>query len=188
MIPLKEADLDHVELKPGQVAELHAQTTFSKAEFADIKFRAQEKWGEQFDASRQSGICMATDNRQDAVTFYGSDDSIDGFIVVGDINLSHNTKELAHLAETFKPTLALATELDLDESMFGSDSNLRTLALTAGASVPDSYAPIRILNWFAKRGATITYESQLIDEKTAAFKKPLEDLANLDAHLLRKYE
>lgn len=181
-----QEDIDGIELSPGQRAVLLSQTTMSKNETRDTRDELREKFGDQLNTSIDAGICLATDNRQSAVEVYGSRDDIDGIIVVGDVTLSHNTKELARLANSFKPSIALASEQELDGLTFLPDGP-ETLALISGASVPDSAAPQRILNWFQTRGAQIIYDEPLVNEKTTSFQKPAADLLKLAQTLQERF-
>ncbi len=180
-------DARQIELLPDQHATLLSQTTMSVKETKGIRDELKEDLGDRLDTRTEAGICHATNNRQYALEQYGIYNDIDGFVVVGDIGLSHNTKELARLAESLKPTWALASEEELDESLFPQDGPIRTIALTSGASVPDKNAPIRILNWFQKRGAKIVYDEPLVNERTESFQKPAGDLLNLAQYLQDNY-
>lgn len=179
-------EAEGIELKPGQRALLLSQTTMSKNETRDTRDKLSEQFGDNLNTSVEAGICLATDNRQTALETYGQRDDIDAFIVVGDISISHNTKELFRLGQSLKPTLALTSETELEGITFYPNGP-RRLALTSGASVPDSAAPHRILNWFQQRGATIVYDEPLIDEKTASFQKPIGDLLKLAKTLEERY-
>ena len=180
-------DARKIELRPGQHATLLSQTTMSVKETKGIRDELKEDLGDRLDTRTEAGICLATNNRQHALAEYGTYNDVDGFIVVGDISISHNTKELAKLAGSLRPTIALASETELDESSFPLGGPIKTLALTSGASVPDRNAPIRILNWFQERGAKIVYDEPLIDEHTASFQKPAGDLLFLAQHLQENY-
>lgn len=179
-------EAEEIVLQPGQRALLLSQTTMSKKETRATRDKLSEQLGDSLNTSVEAGICLATDNRQTALERYGERDDIDAFIVVGDISISHNTKELFKLGESLKPTLALTSELELDGLSFTANGP-RTIALTSGASVPDSAAPHRILNWFQQRGATIVYDEPLIDERTASFQKPVGDLLRLAQALEKRY-
>lgn len=183
----KPQDTEEIELQPGQKALLLSQTTKSKRETGEIREKLSEELGDQLNTSVDAGICLATNNRQEALEHYGQSGLIDGFLVVGDISISHNTMELAKLAASFRPTLALTSEQELEGLQFSQINGPRVLALTSGASVPDSAAPQRILNWFQARGAKIVYDEPLIDEKTASFQKPVADLLRLAQTLEQEF-
>jgi len=172
-------DAESIELAPGQTALLLSQTTKSRRETGAIRQHLAEKFGPQLNTSIEAGICHATNNRQQALETYGAREDIDGIIVVGDITLSHNTHELARLGESMKPTVALTSEQELNGLSFSKTNGPKTIALTSGASVPDSAAPFRILDWFQKRGARIVYDDPLVDERTESFQKPIVDLLRL---------
>jgi len=180
-------DAQSIELAPGQTALLLSQTTKSKRETKSTRDSLAEELGDQLNTSVEAGICHATNNRQTALETYGNRSDIDGIIVVGDVTLSHNTHELARLGESMKPTIALTSEQELEGLAFSITNGPRALALTSGASVPDSAAPQRILNWFQERGAKIIYDEPLIDEKTASFQKPAADLLRLAQKMKSDY-
>lgn len=182
----KSQDTEGIELKPGQKALLLSQTTKSKRETREIREKLSEELGDQLNTSIDAGICHATNNRQTALEAYGEREDIHAIIVVGDPLISHNTSELFKLGASLKPTLALTSETELNGLTF-SPNGPRKIALTSGASVPDSAAPQRILNWFQERGTKIVYDEPLIDERTDSFQKPVADLLRLAQTLEQRY-
>lgn len=176
-------DIDRIDPGDRTIVGL-SQTTMSTLDTRDVHERAREKFGDSYDATQKS-ICHATDNRQNALIQHAED--VDGIIVVGDTTgdrPSHNTTMLAEIGAQHHPTHAIGSESQLDGIDF---SGMKKILLTSGASVPDDAAPIRALNWFSDRGAKITYLDPDYNEHTAAFTKPVRELANLRATMEARY-
>ena len=78
-------------------------------------------------------ICYATKENQEALRVLCRDPTIDAIVVIGG-KFSKNTKELARIAEAFKPTVLIGTAAELDPAAL---SGARKVGVTAGASTPD---------------------------------------------------
>jgi 4-hydroxy-3-methylbut-2-enyl diphosphate reductase len=78
-------------------------------------------------------ICYATKENQVALRDLCDDPTIDAIVVIGGRH-SKNTKELAKIAEAFKPTFLIGTAVDLDPARL---TGVRKVGVTAGASTPD---------------------------------------------------
>ncbi len=78
-------------------------------------------------------ICYATKENQEALRALCHDPAIDAIVVIGG-KFSKNTKELARIAEAFKPTILIGTAAELDASTL---AGARKVGVTAGASTPD---------------------------------------------------
>lgn len=118
-----------IELVPSERNVLIAQTTFSPNEFEKIKKVMMEKDPE---VQVFNSICSATMERQEAlVDLKGKSD---GIIVIGGRN-SANTKRLYETACSICGKVALIEDVSEIPSEF---LEMETVALTAGASTPDS--------------------------------------------------
>ncbi|WP_407400043.1 4-hydroxy-3-methylbut-2-enyl diphosphate reductase [Treponema sp.] len=108
---------------------LIAQTTFSPVEFEKIKDILVSKNKELVIFN---SICSATMERQEALV--GLKDKADGIIVIGGKN-SANTKRLYETAASICPKTVLIEDAEeIPDSFLG----MKKVALTAGASTPDS--------------------------------------------------
>ncbi len=85
------------------------------------------------DARVADTICYATKENQEALRALCHDPAIDAIVVIGG-KFSKNTKELARIAEGFKPTILIGTAAELDTSAL---AGARKVGVTAGASTPD---------------------------------------------------
>lgn len=111
-----------------------AQTTQNTLFYNDVKEWAEKKFPHYkvFDT-----ICDSTENRQAEIRQLAN--SVEAIVVVGGHD-SGNTQRLANIAqEAGKPSFHIENESELKTSAF---SNIRRVALTAGASTP---------NWIIKR-------------------------------------
>ncbi len=106
------------------------QTTLNADLFAphvdEIRRRAPE-------ARVADTICYATKENQEALRALCHDPAIDAIVVIGG-KFSKNTKELARIAEGYKPTILIGTAAELDASVL---AGARRVGVTAGASTPD---------------------------------------------------
>ena len=118
-----------MDLVPAEKNVLIAQTTFSPNEFEKIKKVMMEK-----DPEIQvfNSICSATMERQEALVDLKG--KADGIIVIGGRN-SANTKRLYETACSICEKVALIEDVSEIPAEF---LELETVALTAGASTPDS--------------------------------------------------
>lgn len=114
---------------PGSAVTLVSQTTQGEAVFDETARAVLRRWPE---ARIEKTICGATRQRQGELTELAS--RCDAFVVVGS-KASANTQRLHSLAAALRPAFVVDSPDDLREDDFGS---FRTVALTAGASTPDS--------------------------------------------------
>jgi len=106
------------------------QTTINADNFAEHVKEIQRRVGE---ARVADTICYATKENQEALRVLCNDGGIEAIVVIGGRH-SKNTKELARIAEAYKPTYLIGTVGDLPvEKLAG----LRKVGVTAGASTPD---------------------------------------------------
>jgi 4-hydroxy-3-methylbut-2-enyl diphosphate reductase len=78
-------------------------------------------------------ICYATKENQDALRELCHDPSVDAIVVIGGKH-SKNTKELARIAEEYKPTILIGTVAELDAARL---AGMKKVGISAGASTPD---------------------------------------------------
>jgi len=139
-------DIDALVGHPGPVALL-SQTTLSLDEWKDLREYAEEVFPDIWMPSR-GDLCFATTNRQAALREVASD--VDTVIVIGSAN-SSNTVALTKVAEAAgcPRVLRVNGTRELPKDLKG------TIAVTAGASAPESLVNevLRFLN--PKKGVTI---------------------------------
>jgi 4-hydroxy-3-methylbut-2-enyl diphosphate reductase len=125
----ERGDIDALSRYDGPVALL-SQTTLSMDEWRDLREYAEEVFPDIWMPNR-SDLCFATTNRQAALREITS--GADAVIVVGSAN-SSNTMALARVAEAqgCPRVLRVNGASELPDDLFG------TVALTAGASAPES--------------------------------------------------
>ncbi len=106
------------------------QTTINAETFAPHVEEIRSRTGETRIADT---ICYATKENQDALKVLCADPTIDAIVVIGG-KASKNTKELARIAEQWKPTYLIGTVAELPvESLRGFSK----IGISAGASTPD---------------------------------------------------
>jgi len=106
------------------------QTTLNSDSFAEHVEEIRRRVAE---ARVADTICYATKENQEALRVLCNDPTIDAIVVIGG-RFSKNTKELAKIAGSFKPTLLVGTAAELEpEKLAGA----RKVGVTAGASTPD---------------------------------------------------
>jgi 4-hydroxy-3-methylbut-2-enyl diphosphate reductase len=139
-------DIDDLIGHPGPVALL-SQTTLSLDEWQDLREYAEVVFPDIWMPSR-GDLCFATTNRQAALREVASD--VDAVVVIGSAN-SSNTVALTKVAEAAgcPRVLRVNGTAELPKDLKG------TIAVTAGASAPESLVDevLRFLN--PKNGVTI---------------------------------
>lgn len=117
---------------PGRVAAL-TQTTLSVEGSHTILNILRERFP-RLETSPQSDICLATQNRQNAVR--GLSGEVRKFLVLG----SPNSSNTARLVETARSAGCPAQRIGtLDELAPAAVAGIDTLGLTAGASTPEDF-------------------------------------------------
>jgi 4-hydroxy-3-methylbut-2-enyl diphosphate reductase len=106
------------------------QTTINADNFAEHVEEIRRRVDE---ARVADTICYATKENQEALRALCNDSGIEAIVVIGGRH-SKNTKELARIAEAFKPTYLIGTVQDLPLPKL---AGLRKVGVTAGASTPD---------------------------------------------------
>jgi 4-hydroxy-3-methylbut-2-en-1-yl diphosphate reductase len=123
------------------------QTTLSVDDTADVVAALQSRFP-GIHGPHKEDICYATTNRQEAVKRVAP--QVEAMIVVGSPNSSNSQRlrEVAERAGCRIATLVLRRE-EIDWSLFG---DIRSLAITAGASAPEILVE-EIIDAFAERFA-----------------------------------
>jgi 4-hydroxy-3-methylbut-2-en-1-yl diphosphate reductase len=146
-ITLVESLEDVAALSPADPQRLAfvTQTTLSVDDTSDIVAALKARFPGIVGPQRED-ICYATTNRQDAVKAVAT--KVDALLVVGSPNSSNSQrlKEVAERAGCPLARLVLRAD-DIDWALYG---NLRSLAVTAGASAPEVLVE-EILDAFAER-------------------------------------
>lgn len=106
------------------------QTTINAENFAP---HVEEIRRRVADARTADTVCYATKENQDALRKLCDDPTVDAIVVIGGRH-SKNTKELAKIARSAKPTFLIGTAAELDPAPL---AGLRKVGVTAGASTPD---------------------------------------------------
>jgi 4-hydroxy-3-methylbut-2-enyl diphosphate reductase len=144
---LVETMEDVASLSPADPENLAyvTQTTLSVDDTREIVDALRQRFP-RIAAPHKEDICYATTNRQEAVKAVAA--RVDAMIVVGSPNSSNSQrlKEVAERAGCPVSRLVLRAA-DIDWSLFG---NIRSLAVTAGASAPEILVE-EIIDAFAER-------------------------------------
>jgi len=134
-ISLIETTIDAKNFKPTSDKKLAyvTQTTLSIDDTAQIVEILLQKFPE-LKSPQKEDICYATTNRQEAVKQVAP--NVEALIVVGAPN-SSNSKRLVEVAERFgcKKSILLQRANEIDWEFF---KNIKTLAISAGASAPET--------------------------------------------------
>jgi 4-hydroxy-3-methylbut-2-enyl diphosphate reductase len=150
---------------PDRVCYL-TQTTLSLDETRDIVARLRERFPKMQGPPAQD-ICYATENRQMAVKAVAPFCEL--LLVVGSNN-SSNSKRLVEVCENAGVHSHLVDdERDVDPRWL---ENVRTVAITAGASAPENLVQ-RLLDWLQNRGFGSLEEIELVEEDVR-FSLPIE--------------
>jgi 4-hydroxy-3-methylbut-2-enyl diphosphate reductase len=151
-------------LDPDRVAWL-TQTTLSIDETREILAALRQRFP-AIEGPARDDICYATQNRQEAVRALL--DEADLLLVIG----SHNSSNSQRLAELGRrqgvPALLVDGPADLDPATF---AGVATVAITAGASVPESFVQATV-SWLLQRfGGSV--EERRITEESVRFQLPV---------------
>jgi 4-hydroxy-3-methylbut-2-en-1-yl diphosphate reductase len=141
---------------PNRVAYL-TQTTLSLDETRDIIAALRKKFPNIKGPAAQD-ICYATENRQVAVKHVASD--ADLLLVVGSDN-SSNSKRLVEVARSLRTEAHLIDNYrDIRREWL---NNVKTLALTAGASAPEHLVD-EVMKYLATQGFRNVQELEIMPE------------------------
>jgi 4-hydroxy-3-methylbut-2-enyl diphosphate reductase len=141
---------------PNRVAYL-TQTTLSLDETRDIIAALRQKFPNIKGPAAQD-ICYATENRQVAVKHVASD--ADLLLVVGSDN-SSNSKRLVEVARALRTEAHLIDDYrDIRREWL---DNVKTLALTAGASAPEHLVE-EVMKYLATQGFRNVQELEIMPE------------------------
>lgn len=154
-----EKDIDSLKISNNKLI-ITNQTTMSMWDTIKIIEKAKKKFS---NIEVHNEICLATQQRQEAVFKYSKD--IDLLIVVGDKN-SNNTNRLAEIAKTYSNTNAIRinsiSELDINLLL---DDAINTVGITSGASTPTIITTqvIKYIEQFDKHDNSTWTKSESID-------------------------
>jgi 4-hydroxy-3-methylbut-2-enyl diphosphate reductase len=121
----------HLEFAPDQPIAFLTQTTLATDETAEIIDSLRSRYPD-IAAPSSNDICYATQNRQDAVRSIAHRSDL--LVVVGSSN-SSNTARLVEVAEREGCRAELIE--DVSQLQLSWLASVRSIGLTAGASVPD---------------------------------------------------
>jgi 4-hydroxy-3-methylbut-2-enyl diphosphate reductase len=138
-------DVEALPFSPGDDLAYVTQTTLSVDDMAAVVAALQARYPEVVGPHKQD-ICYATTNRQQAVKALAT--QVDAFVVVGSPN-SSNSQRLKEVAERngCPQSQLVLRAADLDWSKL---QDIKTLAVTAGASAPEVLVE-EILGAFAEK-------------------------------------
>jgi 4-hydroxy-3-methylbut-2-en-1-yl diphosphate reductase len=158
---------------PDKVAWL-SQTTLSVDETMETVDRLRDRFPLLLDPPSDD-ICYATQNRQAAVKLMGQESDL--VIVVGSANSSNSVR----LVEVALDAGATASQRVDNASEMNAEwlSDVTTVGVTSGASVPDSLVK-GVLDWLAERGFG-TVETVRAADETLTFSLPIELRRDLKA-------
>lgn len=160
------ADVDRLEVPdPAHVCYL-TQTTLSLDETRDIVARLKDRFPQIVGPPGQD-ICYATENRQMAVKAVAA--QCDLLLVVGSAN-SSNSRRLVEVGENAGIPAHLIN--DRSEVKLGWLDEVRTVAVTAGASAPE-YLVQDLVAFLREQGFGSLEEVELVEEDVR-FSLPLE--------------
>lgn len=159
------ADAETVEPPPGKGLAYVTQTTLSVDETADIIAALRRRFPD-IAAPKQEDICYATTNRQLAVKTAAA--RADVFIVVGSAN-SSNSNRLVEVARQAGCRKAQLID-DRDGIDWPALEGARTLALSAGASAPETLVQ-GVIDALRER-FTVTVETLETAREDIEFKLP----------------
>ncbi len=125
------ADVELVEIAPGQRLAVVTQTTLSVDDAAQILAAVKRRFPD-VRQPKQQDICYATQNRQDAVKVVAP--GVDVLIVVGSPS-SSNSNRLRELAERLGADAYMVEDADALQAEWFEGK--RRVGLTAGASAPE---------------------------------------------------
>lgn len=160
------ADVDRLEVADPERVSFITQTTLSLDETRDIVQRLKEKFPKIQGPAAQD-ICYATENRQVAVKAVVP--LCEVLLVVGSQN-SSNSRRLVEVCEKMGVPAYLVD--DLTEVQQQWLENIRTVALTAGASAPENLVQ-QLVDFLQERGFAQLEEME-IKEEDVRFNLPAE--------------
>jgi 4-hydroxy-3-methylbut-2-enyl diphosphate reductase len=159
-------DVDRLEVADPERVSFITQTTLSLDETKDIVARLKEKFPKIQGPAAQD-ICYATENRQVAVKAVVP--LCEVLLVVGSQN-SSNSRRLVEVCEKMGVPAYLVD--DLTEVQQRWLDNVRTVALTAGASAPENLVQ-QLVDFLQERGFAQLEEME-VKEEDVRFNLPAE--------------
>jgi 4-hydroxy-3-methylbut-2-en-1-yl diphosphate reductase len=175
---------------PDRPFEVLTQTTLSRRQNIEKVERWSDLNPERDRVVFKDGPCIATDNRQDSLhdIFDIPGKQIDMAIVVGSAT-SQNTLELQKLAErSLMERGGISIRVDnLEELLLNNrlfTPEIRRIALTSGASVPDKFT-VPVLQWLQNNGAIVRVTDPR--EKYGSFEPPRKDIEAIKTQIYETY-
>ena len=161
------AEVAALEISNAEPLAYVTQTTLSLDDTAEIVAALKARFPDIISPHKQD-ICYATTNRQEAIKAISP--TVDAVIVVGSPN-SSNSQRLREVAERSGCPKAQLVDgaRDLDWSLYG---NVRSIAITAGASAPEVLVN-EVIEAFGKR-FDITIETVTMSSENTFFPLPRE--------------
>jgi 4-hydroxy-3-methylbut-2-en-1-yl diphosphate reductase len=157
-------DVDRLDLPDGGKIAYLTQTTLSVDDAAEIIKRLRQRFP-HIEGPAREDICYATQRRQEAVRMLARESDI--VIVVGSQN-SSNSQRLAEMARSQGiPAYLIDGPADIDLTWF---SGTETVAITAGASAPESVVQQCVS--LLKEQFSATIESRITKEEQIRFALP----------------
>lgn len=149
-----------------QLTAFLTQTTMGVDDTRDIVDTLREQFPD-IKGPRESDICYATQNRQEAVRLLSSE--ADAVLVIGSVN-SSNSQRLSETARAQgKPSYLVDGPAEIDVHWF---DECATILLTAGASVSSELVEETVL-WF-NRHFDLEVQERMVKKETVRFQLPLE--------------
>lgn len=130
----------------GTAVGVISQTTMNSDEVA----AAVAELSKRYRVETMAEVCNATRERQEAVKRFAADTSSDGrrvLLVLGS-RKSANTRRLCEVAESAGVKAMIAGDLDEVKALAGELAGYETVALTSGASTPESFMD-EVKDWLA---------------------------------------
>lgn len=171
-------DVENLRLSANKNKVVYSQTTLLPDEVVEIEQALQQEVP-QTEVPNRLDICYAMFNRQAAVEQL-LQKGIDCLLVVGSKH-SHNSQELRHKGEKAGiPAFSVDRPEEIDIEWF--TGNIRTVGLTAGASVLERFTE-DVLSWFKWQNPaiSISFDPQVIPEREMTFKLPKESIKALSS-------
>lgn len=149
-----------------QLTAFLTQTTMGVDDTRDIVDTLREQFP-NIKGPRESDICYATQNRQEAVRLLSSE--ADTVLVIGSVN-SSNSQRLVEMARAQgKPSHLVDGPAEIDIHWF---DECATILLTAGASVSAELVEETVM-WF-RRHFVLEVQERMVKNETVRFQLPLE--------------
>lgn len=159
-----EEDMRALEIDPEKTYELFRQTTLSTKEMRAVNEIARGRIPNVFFDEKRLG-CYATDHRQLAVQRLIDEHLADAVLVVGDGELSNNTKSLAGVGpENGVPSWIVNDPGDIDWDWF---RGIKNLGVSSSASALETTLE-SVIREFETRGIDVRHQIPVVKENMSA--------------------